>query len=89
MKNVERVRAILVHTLDYALKRVRYLVSPLDNGTEIADKLKGPDGARIVARLVDDALLELGHVTVTEAEQPNSATARAVRKGTVRQSAAD
>jgi len=85
MKQVERVRAVLVSTFRHALQRTRYLVAPIDGANEVIAKLSGETGDNVLAAVVDCALLELGHVTVTDVLDPNSATARAVRRGSQHQ----
>jgi hypothetical protein len=81
MKDVERVRATLVHTFRHALQRSRYLVSGIEDANEIIAKLSGESGDSVLAIVVDTVLLELGHATKLDALDPNcSATRRAVTR---------
>lgn len=84
MKNAEHVRKVFASVFGFAMQRARYLVSSLDNGAEISDQLRGNAGERMLAQLVDTALLELGHVTQLDSlDQNSSATVREVRKGRI------
>jgi hypothetical protein len=77
---VSEVRKIAVVVMDAAIRRACYFLSTRDSCASEADKLRGVPGRDVCARLTEALMLELGHATMADANDPNSEIARAVRK---------
>lgn len=80
MKHVERIRAAVIGHQTRALALIRGYISLTDGNIEAIDRLRGPEGALILAKCVDLILRELGHETNTPVEASTSHVRRSVAR---------
>lgn len=66
--------------IDNYLLRLRSFASMVPNNTGVVDLLRGDDGERRRARIINFIMSELGHETYTPVEDPNSRVRRTVSR---------
>lgn len=72
MKNVEMVRKRLVAGYGNEIIRFRSWLSSVEGNAELVDLLRGEDGDRLLADLVELTMAHLGHATDVPSNSPMS-----------------
>lgn len=80
MKNVERIRERILRGQMGELMRLRVFISMLGENQEAVDRLLGPSGDVILAKVADLILVELGAEVATQVDDRFSKTRRAAAK---------
>ncbi len=78
--DVGMVRKAVVSCASGAVDRARVLISCYDGCGDLVALLKGDRGEIVKARVAELLMIELGHATLTSAEDSNSEIRRAVKK---------
>jgi len=76
MKHVDIIRQRILRGMASELIRLRTFVSMTDGNTEVVARLEGKEGNDLLARVTENLLAELGHVTQVTADDPASLSRR-------------
>lgn len=77
LKNVELIRGFTANRMREFAIRLRNFISSASDNPDVVELLRGEDGLKIVAKLTEAVLVEIGHQTEVTAEDSNSRARRA------------